>query len=78
MRTYTQLTQAQRYQIYALLKMGHFQTETLSASAWTNPRLVASCAVIGVNVAIAPSKLLVWRCTGADRVSTGSQLKPGL
>ncbi len=27
MRTYTQLTQAQRYQIYALLKMGHPQTE---------------------------------------------------
>jgi IS30 family transposase len=27
MRTYTQLTQAQRYQIYALLKAGHNQTE---------------------------------------------------
>jgi IS30 family transposase len=27
MRTYQQLTQAQRYQIYALLKMGHSQTE---------------------------------------------------
>ena len=27
MRTYTQLTQAQRYQIYALKKMGHNQTE---------------------------------------------------
>ena len=27
MSTYTQLTQAQRYQIYALLKMGHLQTE---------------------------------------------------
>jgi len=27
MRTYKQLTQAQRYQIYALLKMGHNQTE---------------------------------------------------
>jgi IS30 family transposase len=27
MRTYTQLTQAQRYQIYALLKMGHSQTQ---------------------------------------------------
>jgi IS30 family transposase len=26
MGTYTQLTQAQRYQIYALLKMGHNQT----------------------------------------------------
>lgn len=28
MRTYTQLTQEQRYQIYALKKMGHNQTET--------------------------------------------------
>ena len=27
MRTYTQLTQEQRYQIYALLKMGHLQVE---------------------------------------------------
>ena len=27
MRTYTQLTQEQRYQVYALLKMGHNQTE---------------------------------------------------
>ena len=27
MRTYTQLTQAQRYQIYALMKMGHPQTQ---------------------------------------------------
>ena len=27
MRTYTQLTQEQRYQIYALLKMGHLQFE---------------------------------------------------
>jgi len=27
MRTYKQLTQAQRYQIYALLKMGHHQTQ---------------------------------------------------
>ena len=27
MRTYTQLTQEQRYQIYALMKMGHNQTE---------------------------------------------------
>jgi IS30 family transposase len=27
MRTYTQLTQEQRYQIYALKKMGHYQTE---------------------------------------------------
>jgi len=27
MRTYTQLTQEQRYQIYALLKMGHHRTE---------------------------------------------------
>jgi IS30 family transposase len=27
MRTYTQLTREQRYQIYALLKMGHDQTE---------------------------------------------------
>ena len=27
MNTYTQLTQEQRYQIYALLKMGHNQTE---------------------------------------------------
>lgn len=27
MRTYSQLTQVQRYQIYALLKMGHLQTE---------------------------------------------------
>jgi len=27
MRTYTQLTQEQRYQIQALLKMGHQQTE---------------------------------------------------
>jgi IS30 family transposase len=27
MRTYTQLTQVQRYQIYALKKMGHNQTE---------------------------------------------------
>jgi len=27
MRTYTQLTQTQRYQIYALMKMGHQQTE---------------------------------------------------
>jgi IS30 family transposase len=27
MGTYTQLTQEQRYQIYALLKMGHLQVE---------------------------------------------------
>ena len=27
MRTYTQLTREQRYQLYALLKMGHSQTE---------------------------------------------------
>ena len=27
MRTYTQLTQGQRYQISALMKMGHNQTE---------------------------------------------------
>ena len=27
MRTYTQLTQVQRYQIYALMKMGHHQTQ---------------------------------------------------
>jgi len=27
MRTYTQLTQGQRYQIYALLKMGHRRAE---------------------------------------------------
>jgi len=27
MRTYTQLTQEQRYQIYAFLKMGHNRTE---------------------------------------------------
>ncbi len=27
MRTYMQLTQEQRYQIYALLKMGHLQVE---------------------------------------------------
>jgi len=27
MRTYQQLTQEQRYQIYALMKMGHYQTE---------------------------------------------------
>lgn len=27
MSTYQQLTQAQRYQIYALKKMGHHQTE---------------------------------------------------
>jgi IS30 family transposase len=27
MRTYKQLTQEQRYQIYALMKMGHYQTE---------------------------------------------------
>ena len=27
MRTYSQLTQIQRYQIYALLKMGHLQSE---------------------------------------------------
>ena len=27
MRTYTQLAQEQRYQIYAMLKMGHNQTE---------------------------------------------------
>ncbi len=27
MRTYTQLTQEQRYQIYALLKMGHCQSD---------------------------------------------------
>ena len=27
MRTYTQLTQGQRYQIYALKKMGHHQTK---------------------------------------------------
>jgi IS30 family transposase len=27
MRTYTQLTRVQRYQIYALLKAGHSQTE---------------------------------------------------
>ena len=27
MRSYQQLTQAQRYQIYALKKMGHNQTE---------------------------------------------------
>lgn len=31
MRTYTQLTQIQRYQIYALLKMGHHQTEIAEA-----------------------------------------------
>jgi len=30
MRTYTQLTQEQRYQIYALLKMGHSRTEIAS------------------------------------------------
>jgi len=30
MRTYTQLTQEQRYQIYALLKMGHCRTEIAS------------------------------------------------
>jgi IS30 family transposase len=30
MRTYTQLTQEQRYQIYALLKMGHNRTEIAS------------------------------------------------
>jgi transposase, IS30 family len=28
MRSYQQLTREQRYQIYALLKMGHNQTET--------------------------------------------------
>jgi hypothetical protein len=27
MRTYTQLTQEQRYQIYSLMKAGHIQTE---------------------------------------------------
>jgi len=27
MQTYSQLTHAQRYQIYALLRMGHLQTE---------------------------------------------------
>ncbi len=31
MRTYTQLTQEQRYQIYVLLKMGHSQTEIANA-----------------------------------------------
>ena len=31
MRTYTQLTQTQRYQIYALLKIGHYQTEIAKA-----------------------------------------------
>jgi transposase, IS30 family len=30
MRIYTQLTQEQRYQIYALLKAGHNQTEIAS------------------------------------------------
>ena len=46
MRTYTQLTQAQRYQIYALKKMGHTQSEmaqvvevnksTVSRELWRN------------------------------------------
>ena len=31
MNTYQQLTQAQRYQIYALKKMGHNQTEIAKA-----------------------------------------------
>ena len=31
MRTHSQLTQIQRYQIYALLKMGHLQSDIASS-----------------------------------------------
>ena len=56
MRKYHQLTEHQRYQIYALKKVGHDQ-QTIAATVEVSPRRFrGSCAVIAANAAIAPAK----------------------
>ena len=57
MRNYPQLTDHQRYQIYALKKVGHDQ-QTIAATVEVSPSTISreSCAVIAANAAIAPAR----------------------
>ena len=57
MRKYHQLTEHQRYQIYALKKVGHNQ-QTIAATITVQlpRRFRGSCTVIAANAAIAPTR----------------------
>jgi len=55
MSKYYQLTECQRYQIYALKKVGHDQqtiAATLAVSRWS----AGNCAAIVANAATVPAK----------------------
>ena len=56
MRDDTQLTQEERYQIEALLKMGHHQSEIAVVLKVTSPRSAVRSGASGVFAAIARSR----------------------
>ena len=56
MRKYHQLTEHQRYQIYALKKVGHDQQKIAATVEVCPRRFRGSCTVIAANAAIAPTR----------------------
>ena len=68
MGTYHQLTEYQRYQIYALKKAGHDQ-QCIAATVAVSPSTISSCGAIKGNAAIVPAKPITkrWHVVEGDQ-----------
>ena len=79
MRTYTQLTQEQRYQILARMKTGENQTEIAQPLHVTNPPLAVSSPVIAPYRVFALSRPISWQCFASKirpHIKQFNQLEP--
>jgi len=61
MRNYTQLTQEQRYQIYALLKMDHTQIEIAKVIGVHKSTIVESFDATAASAVIVLNKHIGWQ-----------------
>ena len=70
---FTQLTQEQRYQIHALLKMEHSRTEIADTLGVHDLRSAVNCSATVASVAIDPNKLINLLFSGVRKHAKGSQ-----